>query len=61
MRTGDPNAAVALYREALDRISQQGRGASVQRAALLEQLGDALRASGNEVNARTATHRRSSS
>lgn len=53
-RTGDPVRAVALYREALDRLSQQGPEASLERGALLEQLGDALRASGDVAGARQA-------
>lgn len=53
-RTGEPAAAAALYREALDRVAQQGPEASLARAALLEQLGDALRASGDASGARQA-------
>lgn len=51
-RTGDATGAAELYREAIDRISQQGPDASLARAALLEHLGDALRASGDAAAAR---------
>jgi tetratricopeptide (TPR) repeat protein len=53
-RTGAAREAVPLYREALDRISQQGEHAGADRAALLEQLADALRASGDTAAARAA-------
>jgi hypothetical protein len=52
VRTGDPAGAVSLYQEALDRISQQGPEASLQRASLLEHLGDAQRANADEASAR---------
>ena len=51
-RTGDATGAVELYREAIERITQQGPEASVARAALLEQLGDAQRLGGNQAGAR---------
>ncbi|AKF09792.1 TPR domain protein, putative component of TonB system [Sandaracinus amylolyticus] len=53
-RTGDPAGAVALYQEALDRLAQQGPEAMLQRAMLLEHLGDALRASGRADEAQRA-------
>jgi tetratricopeptide (TPR) repeat protein len=54
VRTGDARAAISLYREALDRIAQQTPDASVQRAELLEHLGDAHRASGDDNEAQRA-------
>jgi tetratricopeptide (TPR) repeat protein len=51
-RLGDYSQAIALYREALDRSSQQGREAALPRAMLLEQLGDALRSQGEMSEAR---------
>lgn len=51
VRTGEPEQAVALYQEAIDRLTQQGPEATLARALLLEQLGDALRASGRAEEA----------
>lgn len=51
-RLGEYPQAIALYRETLDRSSQQGRDAVLPRAMLLEQLGDALRAQGEMSEAR---------
>lgn len=50
-RTGRPGEAVALYEDALDHFTQQGAEASFQRAALLERMGDAQRAAGDEASA----------
>ena len=53
-RTGSPEQALPLYREAIDRIAQQSREGALARAGLHEGLGDALRALGRSDEARTA-------
>ncbi len=45
-RTGEPARAVRRYREALDLIPAGDAGARVQRAEILEHMGDGYRASG---------------
>lgn len=47
MRTGDAAKAAELFREALDRMTQQTPDSALERANLLERLGDALRATGD--------------
>lgn len=47
MRTGDPARAVQLLTDAMDRLTQQGRDGQIERAGILESLGDAQRLAGN--------------
>ncbi len=49
--TGEPALAAVKYRRALDLVSATSREAGGLRAELLEQLGDALRASGSAAQA----------
>lgn len=54
MRTGDAAAAVTLLGDAMGRLSQQGRDGQLERAAILESLGDAHRLAGHLADAQTA-------
>jgi len=54
MRTGDAAGAVTLLSDALGRLTQQGRDGQLERAAILETLGDAQRLAGHESEAQTA-------
>ncbi len=54
MRTGDAPAAVQMLDDAMSRLTQQGRNGQIERAAILETLGDAQRLSGHETEAQAA-------
>jgi tetratricopeptide (TPR) repeat protein len=51
MRTGDTDAAVEYFQQAIDRLTQQGRDGQLERAALTESLGDAYRLAGRSEDA----------
>lgn len=46
VRTGDAPRAIELYREALERVTDQSPAGRLERAAILEALGDAERTAG---------------
>ncbi len=54
MRTGDAPGAITLLDEAMGRLSQQGRDGQIERAAILESLGDAHRLAGHTEEAQAA-------
>lgn len=54
MRTGDAAGAITLLDAAMSRLSQQGRDGQIERAAILETLGDAHRLAGHESESQTA-------
>lgn len=54
MRTGDAASAVELLGDAMNRLSQQGRDGQLERAAILESLGDAHRLAGQATEAQAA-------
>jgi tetratricopeptide (TPR) repeat protein len=54
MRTGDAANAVQLLDQAMGRLTQQGRDGQLERAAILEALGDAHRLAGNTADAQSS-------
>jgi tetratricopeptide (TPR) repeat protein len=54
MRTGEPAQAVTLLEDALGRLSQQGRDGQLERASILEALGEAHRLAGQNDDAMRA-------
>jgi tetratricopeptide (TPR) repeat protein len=51
MRTGDTASAISYFQQAIDRLTQQGREGQLERAALVESLGDAHRLAGHAEEA----------
>jgi tetratricopeptide (TPR) repeat protein len=54
MRTGEPARAIELLSDAMNRLTQQGRDGQLERAAILESLGDAHRVAGHTEDAQAA-------